>query len=68
MPIIKTIRLKLANLITAIQVAWMKRYGQFDPKGSYKTFKKVPQWVNRSQRALGYLSLWIDPTPHQMPW
>jgi hypothetical protein len=63
----KNIRLKLANFITAIQVAWMKQYGHFDFVGDYKTFKQVPRWVNRSQRVLGYLSLWIDPTPHQMP-
>ena len=67
MPPIKTIRLKLANLITAIQVAWMKQYGHFDLDGDYTTFKQTPLLVNRSQRALGYLSLWIDPTPHQMP-
>ena len=68
MSLIKNIRLKLANLITAIQVAWIKQYGSFDSDGEYLTFKRVPRWVNRSQRALGYLSLWIDPTPHKLPW
>lgn len=67
MPFIKTLRLKLANLITAIQITWMKQYGNFEENGDYMSFKNVPRWVSQSQRALGYLSLWIDPTAHQIP-